>query len=97
MKALLLVLLLGAGAGLPAVAVDRSAAVVLAFKRANPCPSTGERRGSCPGYEVDHARPLCAGGADTVENLQWLSVADHRSKTRDDVRVCRALKRSPAP
>lgn len=51
----------------------RSAAEVLAFKRHNPCPATGERRGACPGYQLDHVMPLCAGGADKVENMQWLS------------------------
>ena len=73
----------------------RSAAEVLAFKRHNPCPSTQLRRGACPGFEVDHVQPLCSGGPDTVENMQWLSVADHRIKTRQDVRVCRYLRAIP--
>ena len=73
---------------------QRSAAEVLAFKRHNPCPSTQLRRGSCPGFEVDHVQPLCSGGPDTVANMQWLSVADHRIKTRQDVRVCRYLRRA---
>jgi hypothetical protein len=73
--------------------IQRSAAEVLAFKRHNPCPSTGLHRGSCPGYQVDHVQPLCSGGPDTRENMQWLSVSDHRVKTRQDVRVCRYLRR----
>lgn len=72
----------------------RSAAVVSEFKRHNPCPATGERRGACPGYEIDHVVPFCAQGADHVENLQWLSKADHRIKTRRDVRLCRAARNS---
>lgn len=68
---------------------QRSAAEVLAFKRANPCPSTQLRRGACPGFEVDHANPLCAGGADTRDNMQWLTIKEHRMKTRSDVRMCR--------
>lgn len=71
----------------------RSAAEVLAFKRQSPCPSTGLRRGSCPGYQVDHVQPLCSGGPDTRENMQWLTVEDHRVKTRQDLRVCRYLRR----
>lgn len=67
----------------------RSAAEVLAFKRHNPCPSTGERRGACPGYDVDHIIALCSGGPDTRDNMQWLSKELHKLKTRSDVRECR--------
>lgn len=76
----------------------RSSAVRDAFKWNRPCPSlearirpgtAGGRRGACPGYEIDHIVPLCAGGADSVWNLQWLSIELHRIKTRDDVRACR--------
>ncbi|MDO8775709.1 MAG: hypothetical protein Q7K57_44810 [Burkholderiaceae bacterium] len=38
---------------------------------------------------------LCAGGVDKVENLQWLTVVDHRTKTRQDLRVCRYLRKIP--
>ena len=77
---------------LQADAAQRSAAEVAAFKRANPCPSTGLRRGACPGHQVDHIEPLCAGGPDTRENMQWLTVAEHRVKTRYDVRLCRLIQ-----
>lgn len=73
----------------PADAAHRSAAEVLAFKRENPCPSTGLRRGSCPGWQVDHVHPLCLGGLDHRANMQWLTMEDHRAKTREDVRACR--------
>lgn len=82
---------------LPLQAGQRSAAEVAAFKRANPCPATGLRRGSCPGHEVDHIEPLCAGGPDTRENMQWLTVAEHRAKTRSDVRICRVIRSAPPP
>ncbi len=75
------------GAKLP-----RSAAEVLAFKRHNPCPATGLRRGRCPGYQVDHIVPLCNGGIDARSNMQWLSVEAHAAKTRLDVRKCRELR-----
>lgn len=75
--------------------IERSAAEILAFKRHNPCPSTGERRGSCPGYQVDHVQPLCSGGPDKVANMQWLSIEEHRAKTRQDNRVCRYLRKVP--
>lgn len=31
---------------------------------------------------------------EAVANMQWLSVADHRVKTHEDVRVCRALRKA---
>jgi hypothetical protein len=33
------------------------------FERQNPCPSTGKSSGSCPGYVIDHKKPLAKGGA----------------------------------
>lgn len=72
----------------------RASATRAEFVRANPCPSTGRARGACPGWEVDHRQPLCAGGADAVANLQWLTVQAHRAKTRGDVRECRRLRRA---
>lgn len=81
---------------LPLVAtarIERSAAEVLAFKRHNPCPSTGLNYGRCAGFEVDHTIPLCMGGPDKRENMAWLSVEDHRFKTRIDVRECRKFRK----
>ncbi len=74
----------------------RSAAERMAFIRENPCPETGQRRGACPGWEVDHIQALCAGGADHRSNMQWLTVAEHRAKTRQDVRICRVLRLQPS-
>lgn len=71
----------------------RSASEIRAFKQANPCPATGLPYGRCPGWEVDHPDPLCSGGRDHRDNMQWLTVVDHRAKTRDDVTVCRYLRR----
>lgn len=90
------ILLVSLLAALPLVAtarIERSAAEVLAFKRHNPCPATGLRRGACPGWEVDHVRPLCMGGPDTQSNMQWLTIADHRFKTLVDVRECRKYRK----
>lgn len=79
-------LAVGADAG------QRSAAEVLAFKRANPCPATGERRGACPGHVIDHVEPLCAGGADHPSNMQWQTIEDARRKDVEERRVCRSLR-----
>lgn len=75
-------------------AAPRSAAARLEFKRHNPCPSTGERRGACPGYIIDHITPLCAGGADAPSNMQWQTVHDARRKDVDERRLCRELRRA---
>jgi hypothetical protein len=83
------------GAATPTVAADRSRTLRAEFMRANPCPATGRTSGSCPGYQVDHAVPLCLGGhaVDTPKNLRWITVEAHKTKTRDDVRLCRRVKR----
>lgn len=70
----------------------RSAAEITAFKRENACPATGLSRGVCPGHQIDHADPICAGGSDTRDNMQWLTTEEHRMKTRSDVRMCRPEK-----
>ena len=72
----------------PALAdrIPRSAAEVRAFRAENPCPAIGRTRGACPGFQVDHTIPLCAGGPDMRSNMYWLSVEDHKFKTFTDVR-----------
>jgi len=70
---------------LPVMDVDarepRSKSVRAKFQRSNPCPSTANARGACPGYQVDHIRPLHRGGADATHNMQWLTIEQHREKT----------------
>ena len=41
------------------------------------------------GYQVDHKVPLACGGRDVASNLQWLTVAEHRAKTRRDAHCSR--------
>jgi hypothetical protein len=60
----------------------RSAAEVLAFKRANPCPSTGERRGRCKNWVIDHRIALCVGGVDKVANMRWMTTEAAKAKDR---------------
>jgi hypothetical protein len=59
------------------------------FMKAHPCPANGNTRGRCLGYVVDHVRPLCAGGADHPENMQWQTVADAKKKDRLEALECR--------
>lgn len=72
-------------------AASRSRAARAEFQRHHPCPSTGKSRGACPGYEVDHRQALVCGGADDPANMQWLSQAEHKAKTRSDIRCRRRL------
>lgn len=75
-------------------AVPRSAQAKAEFKHMQPCPATGKPRGPCPGYVIDHVRPLCAGGADDPLNMQWQTIADAKAKDRLEVAECRALRRN---
>ena len=72
-----------------ACALPRDAVQKHAFRRANPCPVTGERKGACPGHEIDHRKALMNGGADTPRNMQWLPREEHRVKTQRDHAACR--------
>jgi hypothetical protein len=52
------------------------------FKMSHPCPSTGRSSGACPGYVVDHIKPLKRGGADSPSNMQWQTKAEAKAKDR---------------
>ena len=67
---------------------QRSAKAKAEFKHQNPCPATGALKGSCPGYVVDDIEPLCAGGADTPDNMQWQSIEDGKRKDKHERRLC---------
>ena len=77
-----------------AAAVERSAAQKRAFMRAHPCPATGKTSGRCPGYVVDHVKPLCAGGADRPRNMQWQTLAESKKKDIQERRLCAALRKA---
>jgi hypothetical protein len=68
-------------------AAERSASAKSEFKRENPCPSGGGS-GGCSGYQIDHRQPLAAGGVDHKSNMQWLSVDDHKAKTKYERHTC---------
>jgi hypothetical protein len=70
-------------------APKRAPEVRAEFMRAHPCPANGRTSGACPGFQVDHILALCAGGADTATNMQWLAVELHKIKTRSDAAACR--------
>lgn len=66
----------------------RDRAQVRAFLRAQGMERTPE------GYEVDHIIPLCAGGADSPENMQLLTFEEHQQKTSIDLRWCYYLRKA---
>jgi hypothetical protein len=77
-------------------ALARSEATRRAFQRQHPCPSTHLKTGSCPGWIMDHVVPLCAGGPDTPENMQWQTVHDAKIKDVEERRMCRRKPPRPA-
>lgn len=66
----------------------RSRSEVRKFKRAHPCPFTHQQ-----GCIVDHIRPLCAGGADKIWNMQWQTKRDSYRKDVRERAMCRKGKR----
>jgi hypothetical protein len=62
--------------------IHRSYKAKADFKRLHPCPSTGLSKGRCPGWIVDHIKPLACGGADAPYNMQWQSVAAAKAKDK---------------
>lgn len=76
-------------AAVVAGAAPRSTAVRAEFQRQQPCPATGAKRDACPGWQVDHVVPLKCNGADAITNMQWLTVEEHKQKTKREARLCR--------
>ena len=68
--------------------IKRSRSAKAAFERQLPCPTTGRTSGRCPGYVVDHVKPLECGGADAPSNMQWQTTSEAKAKDRTE-RNCR--------
>src|SRR5207244_7908392 len=73
--------------------IARSATAKRQFEASHPCPTTG-RTGACPGYVVDHIKPLACGGADSPNNMQWQSVAAAKAKDKWEDRKSTRLNSS---
>lgn len=71
--------------------LKRDPRVRQAFVEQNPCPIFDDKTGKCAA-EVDHADALCAGGKDSVENMQYLSKEQHRLKTLMDIKRCAIIR-----
>jgi hypothetical protein len=62
--------------------IARSSRARSEFEKSHPCPSTGKRFGACPGYVIDHVKPLKRGGADNPGNMQWQTTEAAKQKDR---------------
>jgi len=62
--------------------IKRSPQAKSAFMKSHPCPSTGKTSGPCPGYVVDHIKPLKKGGADSPGNMQWQTKEAAKAKDK---------------
>jgi hypothetical protein len=69
--------------------MHRSSVARYQFANSHACPATGQAMLPCPGYQIDHVIPLKCGGADDPSNMQWLSIHDHKAKTKREAKLCR--------
>src|ERR1017187_3613057 len=62
--------------------IARSPAARRSFQAVHPCPATGKTSGACPGFVVDHMKPLKCGGAHAPRNMQSETTAAAKAKDR---------------
>jgi hypothetical protein len=67
--------------------IQRSETAKNDFKRLHPCPATGKGHGPCPGYVIDHVKPLACGGADDPSNMQWQTIEEGKAKDKWELKV----------
>jgi len=90
MKKIVTMLLLGALATSPYAAIKRSTKARHDFMRAVPCPAkVSHSVYTCPGFVIDHIKPLACGGVDAPSNLQWQTIAEARAKDKWELKGCK--------
>jgi hypothetical protein len=70
--------------------IKRSKTVLSHFRKTVPCPATGKTGKRCAGYVIDHIKPLACCGSDSVDNMQWQTVAEAKAKDRWERKACGA-------
>ena len=63
------------------------------FRRINPCPVARSPSGGCPGHVPGYIRPLCAGGADHVDNVYCITDEEAQHKAQLEKAHCRPAKK----
>ena len=53
----------------------------------------GKHQEPCTGWVVGYLKPLCAGGADRIANMQWQTVATAKRKDREAQKMCAKPKK----
>lgn len=69
----------------------RKPSTVVQFRKLYACPATGKVQSTCPGWVIDHIVPLCAGGTDSVDNMEWQTAKDSYKKDAFERSVCKQL------
>lgn len=75
----------------------RDKKAVTAYRATHVCPATGKTTGRCPGWVVDHIKPLCAGGVDAPANMQWQPYMQSKEKDKIEIAFCRCMAKQLAP
>jgi hypothetical protein len=52
--------------------IKRSKTAIKRFREIYACPSTLLKTGECPGWAINHDKPLACGGCDSIENMSWM-------------------------
>ncbi len=73
----------------------RSSTARAQFQRIHACPVRGVPSIPCKGFIVDHIVPLCAGGADTPDNMQYQPRAEAALKDHWERVLCQQLCKEP--
>lgn len=71
--------------------IARSARAVKDFRSITPCPTTGTASATCPGYVVDHVRPLCDCGLDAPSNMRYQKYDESLLKDKWERQLCNGL------
>ena len=72
-------------------AMARDPGQVRKFRAENACPATNLFTGACPGWVVDHAWPLCAGGKDDPSNMRWQEYKESLKKDILERMLCKCM------